>query len=78
MIRHRALVLAGSDDTAVPVSNARILARLIPRASLRVVRGAGHLPLFERPDVVTDLVAQLLREGHTGPARRGRARHTDR
>jgi 3-oxoadipate enol-lactonase len=41
------LVVHGSRDELVPVSNARTLAELIPGAELRVVRGAGHLFLFQ-------------------------------
>lgn len=59
-IPHPTLVLAGGADTAVPVINARILARLIPQARLRVIPGGGHLVLFERPQVVAELVTQFL------------------
>jgi hypothetical protein len=53
------LVLHGSRDELVPVSNARTLARLIPGADPRVVRSAGHLFLFE-PRTASDVVARWL------------------
>jgi poly(3-hydroxyoctanoate) depolymerase len=54
------LVLAGDDDPIVPLVNGRILARLIPRARLWVVRGGGHLFLLERPAELATLVADFL------------------
>ena len=41
-LRQPTLVLAGKDDAIVPPINARIMARLIPNATLRVFKG-GHL-----------------------------------
>ena len=41
-----ALVIAGSEDPLVPIPNARILAARIPRATLHVVVGGGHLFLL--------------------------------
>ena len=38
----------------------RILARRIPRASLHIVHGGGHLFLLERPAEVAALVADFL------------------
>ena len=55
------LVLAGDDDPIVPLVNGRILARLIPDARLRVVRGGGHLFLLERPARIAAVVAGFLK-----------------
>ena len=43
------LVLSGDDDPIVPAINGRILTWLIPDARLKIIRGAGHLFLLERP-----------------------------
>jgi pimeloyl-ACP methyl ester carboxylesterase len=59
-LRHRVLVLNGDDDRAVPLINSRIMARLLPDAELAVVRGGGHLMLFDRTEEVVDLVAPFL------------------
>ena len=61
------LVLAGDDDPIVPLVNARILARRIPQARLRVVRGGGHLFLLEGPAELASLVAAFLTAA-TAPA----------
>ena len=58
------LVLAGGDDTVCPPVNARILARLIPRARLQVVPGAGHLLPFESPELTAAAVLQHLAADH--------------
>lgn len=48
-VRVPTLVLHGSNDKLVPVANAEMLARRVPGAELRVIRGAGHLFLFDSP-----------------------------
>jgi poly(3-hydroxyoctanoate) depolymerase len=60
LLRQRVLVLNGDDDRAVPVINSRIMSRLLPNAELAVVRGGGHLMLFERTQEVAALVAGFL------------------
>ncbi len=42
-----ALILHGSEDRVVPVSNAVALSREIPRARLRILDGAGHLVFLD-------------------------------
>ena len=46
-IPHETLVIAGDDDPLIPVANAEMLARRIPRAQLEIVEGAGHLFLWD-------------------------------
>ena len=43
-LRPPTLILAGDDDPIIPLVNARIMHRLIPRSQLHVYRG-GHLEL---------------------------------
>ena len=54
------LVMAGDDDPPSPLVNARILAHRIPRATLHVVRGGGHLFLIEHPGSSTEAIDALL------------------
>jgi poly(3-hydroxyoctanoate) depolymerase len=61
-IKQRTLILAGDDDPLVPVPNARYLARAIPRASLHVMRSAGHLMLIDEPRPAGELIHQFLEE----------------
>ena len=67
------LVLHGERDHLVPLANGRTLARLIPGAELRVIRGAGHAYALERPHAALEaLLTWLTRtreEAHVAPDR---------
>ena len=55
-----ALVIAGSEDKAVPIAHARMLAAGIPHAELRVVEGAGHTLIWTHPNALVSLVKPYL------------------
>lgn len=55
------LVLLGDDDPIVHPVNGRILARVLPHASLRIVPGAGHLFLIDQPGEAAAIVNEFLR-----------------
>lgn len=59
-IRTPALCLVGDDDRATPPTLVRDLAKAIPEARFEVVKGAGHLPCIERPEVVADMIRAFL------------------
>src|SRR2546427_4035567 len=61
-LRQPTLILAGNDDPIVPPINARIMARLIPNATLHILNG-GHLVLLTEKEQVAPLVHQFLRKG---------------
>ena len=66
-LRPPTLILAGDDDPIIPVVNARIMHRLIPRSTLHVYQG-GHLELAADPErlalaVQAFLDADLTAEG---------------
>ncbi len=73
-IRHSTLVMSGDDDPIIPLINARILAWLIPRARLHVVRGGGHLFLLEEPRSSAELIAEFLTAGRETVRARPRSR----
>lgn len=54
------LVLSGSDDPIVPVGNAYLLKALCPRAQLRVVKGGGHLLLWDDAARSAEIVSEFL------------------
>ncbi|UVS82111.1 acetoin dehydrogenase E2 subunit dihydrolipoyllysine-residue acetyltransferase [Actinokineospora sp. UTMC 2448] len=58
----RVLVLGGDEDWMTPWSHAERIAEELPHSTLVRVRGAGHLVMLERPDVVTGHLAVLLRD----------------
>ena len=45
LIRQDTLIVAGTDDPIIPVVNARIMARLLPHATLHLHSG-GHVDLI--------------------------------
>jgi 3-oxoadipate enol-lactonase len=49
-LRVPTLVIHGTEDQAVSVENARVLAERIPGAELRLIEGAGHLYHSERAE----------------------------
>src|SRR5262249_55746112 len=61
-IKAPTLIVSGDDDPLVPVTNARGMAGLIPDARLHIVRGGGHLVLFDSPDEVGAVLSSFLDE----------------
>lgn len=59
LIRQPTLVIAGDDDPIIPVVNARLMARLIPRARLHVYRG-GHIALITEADELAPVIDGFL------------------
>lgn len=55
------LILHGSEDLVVPVSNAISLAEKLPDARLRVLESAGHLVFVERAEEVNWEILNFLR-----------------
>lgn len=50
------LLLWGEHDHIVPWAEAEALAAILPNAQLQSIRGAGHLPQQERPDVFVEAI----------------------
>ena len=46
------LLLWGEDDRLIPSRQAETWRRFIPKADIRIVKGAGHLVLDEKPEAV--------------------------
>jgi pimeloyl-ACP methyl ester carboxylesterase len=56
------IVIAGAEDRLTPPSHARRIAQMLPRLRrLTVLEHAGHMTPLERPDAVTDALAELAR-----------------
>ena len=58
-LRPPTLILAGDDDPIIPVANARIMHRLIPRSDLHIYRG-GHLELAADAERLGAVVESFL------------------
>jgi pimeloyl-ACP methyl ester carboxylesterase len=55
----RALIVAGDDDPLIPLVNARLMHRLIPRSSLHVYHG-GHLGLVTEARELAPVIDDFL------------------
>lgn len=61
-------MLHGDDDPLTPLVNARWMARRIPNARLRVLRGSGHLFLIDEAATARSLILGFLAEQPAHPA----------
>jgi poly(3-hydroxyalkanoate) depolymerase len=64
MIRQQALIIAGTDDPIIPVSNAHILHRLLPHAKLHLHPG-GHVDLITNAGELAPVIESFRRSGPT-------------
>lgn len=55
-----ALVVVGSEDVIAPPADSERMASRIPRATLEVIAGAGHLSNFEKPAEFNEAVRRFL------------------
>jgi 3-oxoadipate enol-lactonase len=63
-LRMPTLVIHGTEDQMLPVSNGHLIASLITGSRLEIIDGVGHLFFWERPE----LSAELLRAHTAVPA----------
>jgi pimeloyl-ACP methyl ester carboxylesterase len=54
------LIIRGEQDTLIPQEEAEALAKLMPKAEVVTLAGAGHLPPIETPEEFTGAVARWL------------------
>jgi pimeloyl-ACP methyl ester carboxylesterase len=56
-----ALLLCGSEDRMTPPKSTAFLAEKMPRATVRILEGAGHSAMVEQPAAVSEAIAGFLR-----------------
>jgi poly(3-hydroxyalkanoate) depolymerase len=59
LLRQPTLILSGDDDPIIPLANARLMHRLIPRSQLHVFNG-GHLGLVTQAAELAPVVSDFL------------------
>jgi pimeloyl-ACP methyl ester carboxylesterase len=59
-IHHRTLIIWGAQDKIFPPQVGRNLAKTLPNASFELIPGTGHIPMWERPDLVNPLLMKFL------------------
>lgn len=71
-ITRPALIIVGTADMLADIRHAKTMARGLPNSTMKVVRGAGHMALFEKPDVVNDAIEVFLDRAYpASPGRKG-------
>ncbi|MBU4489837.1 MAG: alpha/beta hydrolase [Actinobacteria bacterium] len=55
-----ALIVVGTADMLADVRHAKTMARGLPNSTMKVVHGAGHMALFEKPEVVNEAMEGYL------------------
>jgi pimeloyl-ACP methyl ester carboxylesterase len=61
-IKQPTLILCGEHDSLMPLKRHSFMAELIPFARLEVVADAGHLPMLEQPQALTEALQEWLRQ----------------
>lgn len=61
-IAAKTLILHGTEDAAIAVDRARIMADRIPGSRLAMIEGAGHLSAVEEPEAVNAQLVPFVRD----------------
>lgn len=61
-LRAKTLIVWGAHDVLLPVSYAYELQERLPQANLVVLPEAGHVPMWEQPELFNQTVLQFLRD----------------
>jgi len=62
------LVIGAENDRLTPVEHSLKIAGCVPSARLEVLPATGHMAMFERPDVVSGHLADLIGRARTAAA----------
>ena len=61
-VRVPAVVIAGESDQLFKPEIPQQMAQLIPGAELVMVPNAGHMPMIEQPEIVTNTLGELIKQ----------------
>jgi len=61
------LLIWGSDDQIIPISESEILRELMPDMEYQVIQGSGHVPSMEKPEAFNAVLLKFLRENPWKP-----------
>jgi pimeloyl-ACP methyl ester carboxylesterase len=60
-IKQSTLLIWGTEDTATPLSDAKIMENLIPDSGIVEVKGAGHYSFLEQPQLIDAVLTSFLK-----------------
>ncbi len=56
------LLIWGSEDKTIPISESNILVNLMPNMQFEIIQGAGHVPSMEMPEAFNSILLKFLQE----------------
>jgi pimeloyl-ACP methyl ester carboxylesterase len=59
-LRQPGLVVAGEDDQIIPINEAQEMAGHLQNGEYLSIPGAGHMPMFEKPDILSEGLKNLI------------------
>lgn len=62
-VRQDVLLIWGDQDAATPLSDGKLMERLMPQAGLAVMKGAGHFSFLDQPAVFGRIMASYFNMG---------------
>ena len=57
-----ALIVRGAEDTTISAADIELLKTLLPRHRFALIEDAGHIPHFEKPQIVNPILIDFLRK----------------
>ena len=54
------LLFWGMDDTTVPFEYSKLILKAIPQAELHAIENCGHIPHYEKPEIVNPILREFL------------------
>jgi pimeloyl-ACP methyl ester carboxylesterase len=55
------LLFWGRNDTTVPFEHSKVLCKAIPQVEFHVIEGCGHIPHYEKPELVNPILLEFLK-----------------
>jgi len=62
MIKASTLIIWGDEDKVIPLSYSEIFRTGVINSKVKIIKGAGHLPYAEKPDVFNEILSAFLEE----------------
>jgi len=57
----RILLFWGRSDNTVPFEHSRVLCAAIPKVEFHIIENCGHIPHYEKPDIVNPILLEFLK-----------------
>lgn len=61
-LKHPTLLIWGEKDQIFPPSVGEALSQSIPNSIFKIIKGSGHIPMWEKPEEVNPIILQFLKE----------------